>query len=150
MARRRRKSDAFSGLIFLGLIVFALLAYIKDNIIDYTQPQVWGTALALVALLIVRGIVKAFEAGKEAARLRAEAERTTAAYLDWGVDRAVKIATGQGWVSPHRLRSQINVTDTQAQTFLSAAWSRGLLVQAINGRYYLHDEAERKRIELLR
>lgn len=62
----------------------------------------------------------------------------------------MKIATGQGWVSPHRLRSQIAVTDAQAQAFLTAARAGGLLVQPINGQHYLPGEAERSGVELMR
>lgn len=60
-------------------------------------------------------------------------------YLDAGVTRAVSIAEHQGWVSPHRLHSQADVTNKQAQLFLGEACKRRVLFQATDGRYYTMD-----------
>ena len=60
-------------------------------------------------------------------------------YLDAGVARSVSIAQNQGWVSPHRLHTQADVTNKQAQVFLHEACKRRVLFQAVDGLYYTMD-----------
>lgn len=57
--------------------------------------------------------------------------------LEWAIPRAVNIARAQGWVSPHRLTTQLNLTKSDAQLVLSNACQQNLLYQAVNGRYYI-------------
>jgi hypothetical protein len=61
--------------------------------------------------------------------------------LEWGIPLAVQIARAQGWVSPHRLRNQLDLTPSDARTVLFEARSRGLLYQAVNGRFYVDNDA---------
>jgi hypothetical protein len=61
--------------------------------------------------------------------------------LDWGIPLAVQIARAQGWVSPHRLRNQLDLTPSDARMVLFEARSRGLLYQAVNGRFYVDNDA---------
>lgn len=58
-------------------------------------------------------------------------------YQNWALTRAVEIARYQKWVSPHRLRSQADMSPSQAQDVLRLACERGVLYQAVNGRYYI-------------
>lgn len=62
--------------------------------------------------------------------------KAKAELLEWAVPRAVTIARAQGWVSPHRLINQLNLTKSNAQLVLSTACQKGLLYQAVNWRYY--------------
>jgi hypothetical protein len=57
--------------------------------------------------------------------------------LAWGLPRAVEIAKDQGWVSPHLLMTQADLKNSDAQYILYKACKRGLLNQAVNGRYYV-------------
>lgn len=61
--------------------------------------------------------------------------------LEWGIPLAVQIARAQGWVSPHRLRNQLDLTPSDARMVLFEARSRGLLYQAVNGRFYVDNDA---------
>jgi hypothetical protein len=58
-------------------------------------------------------------------------------FIAWAVPRAEEIARHQGWVSPHRLINQAHMTRSDAQTTLREACNRGILFQAVNGRYYI-------------
>ncbi len=62
--------------------------------------------------------------------------------LNWAIPLAVKIAQNQGWVSLHRLRSQLDVTQSDAQMILRAAAEKGFLIQAVNGRYYTNPDGQ--------
>lgn len=57
--------------------------------------------------------------------------------MKWGALRAVEIAQHQGWVSPHRLRTQAGFTNQDAQQILRNTCKKGVLFQAVDGRYYL-------------
>ena len=65
------------------------------------------------------------------------AARNDKQLIEWGVPRAVEIARYQNWGSPHRLMTQAHMTKSAAQSVLRVACKRGLLVQAVNGRYYV-------------
>jgi hypothetical protein len=58
-------------------------------------------------------------------------------FLDWAVLKAAEIATHQQWVSPYRLINQMNMTKSDAQEILRIACARGVLYQAVNGRFYV-------------
>jgi uncharacterized protein (DUF58 family) len=138
MARRRRRAgDSLIGFGILTLIAVGVLGWIKDNVVDFTTLGFWLVAGALAAVLIAGSFMKARAARRAAEQRRAEITAQVEARFDSGVDRAVQIATHQGWVSPHRLRSQFNVTEKEARDFLDEARGRGALMQAANGRYYL-------------
>lgn len=62
--------------------------------------------------------------------------------LDWSIPIAVKIAQNQGWVSSHRLKSQLDLTQSDAQMILRSAAEKGFLVQAVNGRYYANPDGQ--------
>lgn len=53
------------------------------------------------------------------------------------VGPAVDIARFQGWASPHRLNSQLGLSQRDARFVLIVACQRGLIFQAVNGRFYL-------------
>lgn len=145
---RRRKNDPFVGFIILVGIIIVVIGWLKQNIIDQISPEGW-TAIVIgitiiLCLKIISGINRRSRERAEAERLRQEADiqaeeakKERIAYLTWGIKRAVSIATHQQWVSPHRLKTQVHVTDKQAMEFLECASQAGLLEQAVNGRYYL-------------
>lgn len=62
--------------------------------------------------------------------------------LNWAIPLAVQIAQNQGWVSPHRLCSQLDLTQSDAQMVLRASAEKGFLIQAVNGRFYAHPEGQ--------
>jgi hypothetical protein len=67
--------------------------------------------------------------------------------IEWGVSRAVEIATYQGWVSHYRLTTQALLTTGDAQLVLRKACERGLLYHSVNGRYYIANLAARRIIK---
>lgn len=62
--------------------------------------------------------------------------------INEGLVKAIQIAQNQDWVSPHRIRNQLNLTQSDAQIILKAALEKGFLTQATNGRYYINPEAQ--------
>lgn len=53
------------------------------------------------------------------------------------VGPVVDIVRFQGWASTHRLNSQLGLSQRDARFVLLVACQRGLIFQAVNGRYYL-------------
>ena len=84
------------------------------------------TTLILLGLLLIFMPVVLVAAANRRDQLR-----------NWGVPRAVGIATYQGWVSPHHLMRQAHLKLSHAQFILDEARKQSVLYQAVNGRYYL-------------
>lgn len=47
------------GLVVFGLLALIGLGWVKDNVVDFTKPQVWGSALALMAGAVLLRIFNA-------------------------------------------------------------------------------------------
>ena len=58
--------------------------------------------------------------------------------IEWALPLAVLIARAQGWVSPHRLINRLHITKSDAAMVLREACVKGLLYQAVNGKYYVN------------
>jgi len=129
MGKRTHRNNGGGLLIFLVLII-VVFSWIKDNVIDYTKPQVYELALVIILLYVVYRIRKTIKSKREL-RLAREA------YMQWCINKAVSIATFQEWVSHHRLSRQANISEKEAVNMLEEAQVRGILYQAVNGRYYL-------------
>jgi len=87
--------------------------------------------LGIVAAIIFVGAIISLSKAQ-----RAERERLAT----WGVGRAMEIAAAQKWVSPYRLRKQCHLTKASAQFVLQEACNRGVLIQAVDGRFYLSSQ----------
>lgn len=53
------------------------------------------------------------------------------------VGPAIDIVRFQGWASPYRLNSQLGLSQRDARFVLLVACQRGLIFQAVNGRFYI-------------
>ena len=151
MARRRTKADEklFGYVLIIGLIC-AAIGWLKENVADQITQFGWVVIGSLVVAFFLfriwrwsanRAAERQEQAliEQEAERERLRHEQARLAYLDWGVGRAVEMATHQKFASPHKLQQQAGVTNKQALQLLEEARERGLLFQAQNGRYYVVD-----------
>lgn len=126
----RKSRNAGGGLLIVIVLIIVVFSWIKENVVDYTQPQVYTPIIAIIALYVADRIRKTMSSKKEL-RLAREA------YMQWCINKAVSIATFQEWVSHHRLSRQANISEKEAVNMLEEAQTRGVLYQAVNGRYYL-------------